>query len=84
MTHSLLLHTEPLPPIPLISTVIAWWVLTRIFCHSTKSTTHDFKVVINFDDGTSSYSGWSPQPAQVTIQFRGVQASYTFPVGLTT
>jgi len=41
-------------------------------------------VVLNFDDGASSSGGWNPQPARVTIQFRGVQASYAFPVGLTT
>jgi len=54
------------------------------FCHSTKSNNPSIKVVLNFNDGTSSSSGWNPQPARVTIQFRGVQASYTFPVGLTT
>ena len=27
---------------------------------------------------------WDPQPVQTTIEFRGMQATYTFPVGVTT
>ncbi|KAI0052461.1 glycoside hydrolase family 30 protein [Auriscalpium vulgare] len=39
-------------------------------------------VVLNWDD--SSTSKWNPQPVQTTIEFRGTQATYTFPVGVTT
>ncbi|KAH7909608.1 glycoside hydrolase family 30 protein [Hygrophoropsis aurantiaca] len=39
-------------------------------------------VVLNWDDGASS--GWNPQPVKATIEFRGKQATYTFPVGVTT
>ncbi|XP_006455887.1 hypothetical protein AGABI2DRAFT_188016 [Agaricus bisporus var. bisporus H97] len=38
-------------------------------------------VVLNWDD---SVGGWNPQPVRATIEFRGTQASYTFPVGVTT
>ncbi|KDQ52426.1 glycoside hydrolase family 30 protein [Jaapia argillacea MUCL 33604] len=38
-------------------------------------------VVLNWDD---SVGGWNPQPVQTTIEFRGMQATYTFPVGVTT
>ena len=39
-------------------------------------------VVLNWDDSASS--NWNPQPVTATIEFRGVQAKYTFPVGVTT
>ncbi|KIM38454.1 glycoside hydrolase family 30 protein [Hebeloma cylindrosporum] len=39
-------------------------------------------VVMNWNDNASS--GWNPQPVSTTIQFRGMQAKYTFPVGVTT
>lgn len=29
-------------------------------------------------------SSWNPQPVKTTIEFRGMQATYTFPVGVTT
>ncbi|GLB44591.1 putative glycosyl hydrolase 30 family protein [Lyophyllum shimeji] len=38
-------------------------------------------VVLNWDD---SVGGWNPTPVQTTIEFRGKQAVYTFPVGVTT
>ncbi|KAF8064208.1 glycoside hydrolase [Lyophyllum atratum] len=38
-------------------------------------------VVLNWDD---SVGGWNPTPVQTTIEFRGMQALYTFPVGVTT
>ncbi|KAH8818882.1 glycoside hydrolase [Flagelloscypha sp. PMI_526] len=38
-------------------------------------------VVLNWRD---SEGGWNPQPVATTITFRGAQASYTFPVGVTT
>ncbi|RDB15100.1 Endo-1,6-beta-D-glucanase [Hypsizygus marmoreus] len=38
-------------------------------------------VVLNWDD---SVGGWNPTPVQTTIEFRGMQAVYTFPVGVTT
>ncbi|KAI0060172.1 glycoside hydrolase [Artomyces pyxidatus] len=34
------------------------------------------------DDSASTT--WNPQPVQATIEFRGTQATYTFPVGVTT
>ena len=34
------------------------------------------------NDGGSG--AWNPQPVTATIEFRGVQAKYTFPVGVTT
>ncbi|KAA1474162.1 glycoside hydrolase [Dentipellis sp. KUC8613] len=39
-------------------------------------------VVMNWDDSASTT--WNPQPVQATIEFRGTQAAYTFPVGVTT
>lgn len=39
-------------------------------------------VVLNWDDNSSGT--WNPQPVQTTIEFRGQQATYTFPVGVTT
>ncbi|KAJ7438487.1 glycoside hydrolase family 30 protein, partial [Mycena latifolia] len=39
-------------------------------------------VVLNWRDYASS--AWNPTPQTTTINFRGVQATYTFPVGLTT
>jgi len=38
-------------------------------------------VVLNWDD---SIGGWNPTPVTTTIEFRGMQATYTFPVGVTT
>lgn len=38
-------------------------------------------VVLNWND---SVGGWNPTPVQTTIEFRGMQAVYTFPVGVTT
>ncbi|KAF9444952.1 glycoside hydrolase family 30 protein [Macrolepiota fuliginosa MF-IS2] len=38
-------------------------------------------VVLNWND---SIGGWNPQPVRATIEFRGTQATYTFPVGVTT
>lgn len=43
------------------------------------------QVVLNFNDGENDDGvGWDPEPIPVTIDFRGVRAGYTFPVGLTT
>ncbi|KZP07267.1 glycoside hydrolase family 30 protein [Athelia psychrophila] len=39
-------------------------------------------VVLNWDD--SSSTTWNPVPVTTTIEFRGMQATYTFPVGVTT
>ncbi|KAJ8693341.1 hypothetical protein PTI98_008345 [Pleurotus ostreatus] len=39
-------------------------------------------VVLNWNDNASA--SWNPQPVTTTIQFRGMQARYTFPVGVTT
>ncbi|KAJ7717570.1 glucan endo-1,6-beta-glucosidase [Mycena metata] len=39
-------------------------------------------VVLNWDDSVGG--GWNPTPVQTTIEFRGMQATYTFPVGVTT
>ncbi|KAF7373313.1 Glucan endo-1,6-beta-glucosidase [Mycena sanguinolenta] len=38
-------------------------------------------VVLNWDD---SIGGWNPTDVTATIEFRGMQATYTFPVGVTT
>jgi len=39
-------------------------------------------VILNlYDNSTGS---WNPQPVQTTIEFRDMQATYTFPVGVTT
>ncbi|KAF8153981.1 glycoside hydrolase family 30 protein [Crassisporium funariophilum] len=38
-------------------------------------------VVLNWNDNVG---GWNPTPVKTTILFRGKQATYTFPVGLTT
>ncbi|KAK7441531.1 hypothetical protein VKT23_016522 [Stygiomarasmius scandens] len=40
-------------------------------------------VVLNSNDG-SAQGGWNPQPVKTAINFRGMQAIYTFPVGVTT
>ncbi|TFK70756.1 glycoside hydrolase [Pluteus cervinus] len=39
-------------------------------------------VVLNWYDNASS--SWNPTPVTATIEFRGQQATYTFPVGVTT
>ncbi|KAG7448583.1 glycoside hydrolase [Guyanagaster necrorhizus] len=39
-------------------------------------------VVLNWYDHPNG--SWSPQPVKTTIEFRGMQAQYTFPVGVTT
>ncbi|KAH8115004.1 glycoside hydrolase [Phellopilus nigrolimitatus] len=39
-------------------------------------------VVLNWADNTNG--SWNPQPVQTTIEFRSMQATYTFPVGVTT
>ncbi|GBE84754.1 glycoside hydrolase superfamily [Sparassis latifolia] len=39
-------------------------------------------VVLNWNDQPSG--SWNPTPIQTTIEFRGSQATYTFPVGVTT
>ncbi|TCD70167.1 hypothetical protein EIP91_004637 [Steccherinum ochraceum] len=39
-------------------------------------------VVLNWDDSASTT--WNPQSVKATIEFRGMQATYTFPVGVTT
>ncbi|RDB26922.1 Endo-1,6-beta-D-glucanase [Hypsizygus marmoreus] len=39
-------------------------------------------VVLNWYDNASS--SWNPTPVTATIAFRGAQATYTFPVGVTT
>ncbi|KAI0699329.1 glycoside hydrolase [Cerioporus squamosus] len=39
-------------------------------------------VVLNWDDHPDG--PWNPVPVQTTIEFRGQQATYTFPVGVTT
>ncbi|KAL0952777.1 hypothetical protein HGRIS_007001 [Hohenbuehelia grisea] len=39
-------------------------------------------VVLNWNDNTGG--SWNPQPVQTTIEFRGMQATITFPVGVTT
>jgi len=39
-------------------------------------------VVLNWDDSASTT--WNPVPVTATIEFRGMQATYTFPVGVTT
>ncbi|KAG6888229.1 hypothetical protein C0995_009606 [Termitomyces sp. Mi166 len=39
-------------------------------------------VVLNWDDSAST--SWNPVSVSATIAFRGAQASYTFPVGVTT
>ncbi|KAJ7663654.1 glycoside hydrolase superfamily [Mycena rosella] len=39
-------------------------------------------VVMNWNDNASA--GWNPVPVTTTIEFRGMQATYTFPVGVTT
>ncbi|KAJ3906216.1 glycoside hydrolase superfamily [Lentinula edodes] len=40
-------------------------------------------VVLNWYD-TSPAGSWSPTPVTASISFRGMQATYTFPVGVTT
>ncbi|KXN82356.1 Endo-1,6-beta-D-glucanase [Leucoagaricus sp. SymC.cos] len=39
-------------------------------------------VVLNWDDNMNG--NWNPTPVRTTIEFRGMQATYTFPVGVTT
>ncbi|KAJ4001156.1 glucan endo-1,6-beta-glucosidase [Lentinula boryana] len=41
-------------------------------------------VVLNENDGTSTGGAWDPVAVHTTIEFQGMQASYTFPVGVTT
>lgn len=39
--------------------------------------------ILAFRDDSSTTT-WNPQPVKATIEFRGKQATYTFPVGVTT
>ncbi|KAJ7721547.1 glycoside hydrolase superfamily [Mycena maculata] len=62
------------------------WAL-RVGAYATARTSSADKtryslVVLNWRDYASS--AWNPTPQTTTINFRGVQATYTFPVGLTT
>ncbi|KAJ6449146.1 glycoside hydrolase family 30 protein [Mycena vitilis] len=62
------------------------WAL-RVGAYSTKRVSStDWNryslVVMNWDD--NSATSWNPIPVTATIEFRGVQATYTFPVGVTT
>ncbi|KAJ7106818.1 glycoside hydrolase family 30 protein [Mycena crocata] len=59
------------------------WAL-RVGAYSTKRVSStDWNryslVVMNWDDNTSA--SWNPVPVAATIEFRGMQAKYTFPVG---
>ncbi|KAF7363003.1 Glycoside hydrolase family 30 protein [Mycena venus] len=59
------------------------WAL-RVGAYSTKRlSSTDFNryslVVVNWDDSASTT--WNPVPVTATIEFRGMQATYTFPVG---
>ncbi|KAJ6452494.1 glucan endo-1,6-beta-glucosidase [Mycena sanguinolenta] len=62
------------------------WAL-RVGAYSTKRlSSTDFNrytlVVMNWNDNAAV--SWNPQPVTATIEFRGQQVSYTFPVGITT
>ncbi|KAJ7035388.1 glycoside hydrolase superfamily [Mycena alexandri] len=62
------------------------WAL-RVGAYSTKRlSSTDFNryslVVMNWDDNASTT--FNPVPVTATIEFRGMQAKYTFPVGVTT
>ncbi|KAK7028681.1 glycoside hydrolase superfamily [Favolaschia claudopus] len=62
------------------------WAL-RVGAYSTKRlSSSDWNryalVVMNWNDNAAS--SWNPQPVTATIEFRGMQATYTFPVGVTT
>ncbi|KAF8172956.1 glycoside hydrolase family 30 protein [Mycena galopus ATCC 62051] len=62
------------------------WAL-RVGAYSTKRlSSTDYNrytlVVMNWNDNAAV--SWDPQPVTATIEFRGMQASYTFPVGVTT
>ncbi|KAJ7153355.1 glycoside hydrolase family 30 protein [Mycena filopes] len=62
------------------------WAL-RVGAYSTKRVSStDFNryslVVMNWDDSASTT--WNPVPVTATIEFRGMQATYTFPVWYTT
>jgi len=62
------------------------WAL-RVAAYSTKRiSSTDFNrysiVVLNWDDSASTT--WNPVDVTATIEFRGMQATYTFPVGVTT
>ncbi|KAF7340532.1 Glycoside hydrolase family 30 protein [Mycena sanguinolenta] len=62
------------------------WAL-RVGAYSTKRlSSTDWNrytlVVMNWNDNAAV--SWNPQPVTATIEFRGQQVSYTFPVGVTT
>jgi len=62
------------------------WAL-RVAAYSTKRiSSTDWNrysiVVLNWDDSASTT--WNPVDVTATIEFRGMQATYTFPVGVTT
>ncbi|KAJ7871665.1 glucan endo-1,6-beta-glucosidase [Mycena olivaceomarginata] len=62
------------------------WAL-RVGAYSTKRlSSSDWNryalVVMNWNDNAAA--SWNPQPVTATIEFRGQQATYTFPVGVTT
>lgn len=64
---------------------LSWTLSVQAYMTRRSSSSDQVKyglVVINWYDNASS--SWNPQPVSATIAFRGLQARYTFPVGLTT
>ncbi|KAI5827850.1 glycoside hydrolase family 30 protein [Schizophyllum commune Tattone D] len=68
-----------------VSGSIGWGLVTTAFV-TERVNKADWQryslVVLNYADNTNG--AWNPQPIQTTIQFRGKQATFTFPVGVTT
>ncbi|KAI0632331.1 glycoside hydrolase [Trametes polyzona] len=62
------------------------WALRVSAFVTGRSNTNDWLryslVVLNWADFPQGY--WNPTPVKTTIEFRGKQATYTFPVGITT
>jgi len=62
------------------------WALRVNAFVTERTTSTDWKryslVVLNWADTTSG--AWNPQPVKTSINFKGKQAFWTFPVGVTT
>ncbi|KAF9235914.1 glycoside hydrolase family 30 protein [Melanogaster broomeanus] len=64
---------------------LSWALVVGAYVTGRVSSTDWYRysiVVLNWDDSASTT--WNPQPVEATIEFRGMQATYTFPVGITT
>ncbi|KAG9019906.1 hypothetical protein FRB90_000037 [Tulasnella sp. 427] len=68
-----------------VSGSLSWALRVNAFVTKRNNSTDWLRysiVVLNWDD--TSGGSWNPQPVKATINFKGLTAAYTFPVGVTT